>query len=1162
MKKLFVIALAAFGMVACMNDEITELPSGNEISFDNAFIDNATRAELTAANLGEFKVWGYIDGLGDANNQQVALFEGETVSNATGAWQYGGGARYWAPEEMHYFEAVAPLTAAVSVVADATNSGKISTIEYTVDGESDLIYAAYSKQAASANQDNGPVSFTFDHLLSRVMFTFNNGFAANENVKIQVKGVKMTAPAGGVYDVANKKWSVDLTSAAKTLTFDNGQKVGAGAGDADERAPKFVVPCANTYTYAISFVVDVYFNDILINENVAKTSSVAGVALEQGKSYNFTATIDSETLNMESIEFEVGEVDGWESGNVDYNQTTFYVENVTEFQKALNYAVGIENNATRADVVKPVPTTIYFAKDIAGNVTITEDDTNAPYHNITIDGRGFKYDGQMSIQGNSNEGKGKLLIKNINFETETESRDFVWCAETAPGSIWRYGNNITIEDCTFTANGAAVHTAVGARFQQCYNIKLTNCVATNMHSLMQAESCGTTVVVEGSKVVNGKNGVSFNNTMNAIISNTEIEAVGEGSYGIRHKGQEANYALTVENCKVNAFAPVLVRNMTNKVGYTLTLKGNNEFTSSNAFDIDVVISASNYENDAALPAAPTGKYTIVGDVEDFKVFPEDVLMQDAAALQEAINAGGYVVLGDDVEIAETLTITNDVTLDLQGKTIAGGFAKVDGVSVLNIAEGATLTIKNGLVENDTVNGAATIINNGTLVLGEGAEIVGAPIGETGYPEYAIASTGKLTIEEGATVCSDRGALRLNAGADVTINGGNIYVTDALGTRTLTSHVICAYDGAKVTIKGGDFTSYYPNTSDCGASVICPWGGDFEIYGGNFTYVGATGQGGCFQNYMGAGSTVNVYGGTYSDNSVTKWIADDYHAVVKDGKYIILPESVEAVAGTTEELKDAIANGSGEKDIQLNGDVTYNTKITNDANIDLNGNTFEATGTIELGNNADLTMVGGDYEVNGTYGHVDVRPTTAEGSVLVFEDIDFSFNKLNYSYGPSTNRLGTVVEVCATAAGAYTKILFKKCTFANAQVLFEGLSGTVGTFEATFEECTFNALTSSAPIYVQNYVEGTINVKGCTFNLECTSSTASAISVSSSSSTTVTVNAENNTINATAATPSGVDGTVEQVKVNGTPKDIKFISASTTNTTINETNTTKTGIANF
>ncbi len=79
-------------------------------------------------------------------------------------------------------------------------------------------------------------------------------------------------------------------------------------------------------------------------------------------------------------------------------------------------------------------------------------------------------------------------------------------------------------------------------------------------------------------------------------------------------------------------------------------------------------------------------------------------------------------------------------------------------------------------------------------------------------------------------------------------------------------------------------------------------------------------------------------------------------------------------------------------------------------------------------------------------------------------------------------------------------------------------------------------------------------------LTCTSGTASAISVSPSSSTSVVITAENNTINAVAATASGVAGTVEQVKVYGTPAKIKFISYDNNNTTVTETGTTKTGIA--
>ena len=243
---------------------------------------------------------------------------------------------------------------------------------------------------------------------------------------------------------------------------------------------------------------------------------------------------------------------------------------------------------------------------------------------------------------------------------------------------------------------------------------------------------------------------------------------------------------------------------------------------------------------------------------------------------------------------------------------------------------------------------------------------------------------------------------------------------------------------------------------------------------------------------------------------------------------------------------------------LTGDVQNSSPIKNDTSIDLSGNTYEATGSYDLKDNADFTMTNGDYVVNNTYGHIDVRPDSAEGSVVTFENVNFTSNYKNKTNGTCTDRLVSVVET-APAPNAHIVLVFKNCTFDNAKVYIEGMSGGAGTFEVTFENCTFNALTSSAPIEVKNYMKGTITVKNCTFNLECTSASASAIAVSPSSSTEVTIVAENNTINATAAVASGENGTVEQIKVHGTPANIKFISAYG-NTTVTETNTTKTGIA--
>lgn len=90
------------------------------------------------------------------------------------------------------------------------------------------------------------------------------------------------------------------------------------------------------------------------------------------------------------------------------------------------------------------------------------------------------------------------------------------------------------------------------------------------------------------------------------------------------------------------------------------------------------------------------------------------------------------------------------------------------------------------------------------------------------------------------------------------------------------------------------------------------------------------------------------------------------------------------------------------------------------------------------------------------------------------------------------------------------------------------------------------------------------MKDCGFDLEATSSTASAIMITNNPSTSISLTAEDCTINAIAATPYTFDVSkgeteIHNIKVNGTPTNIKFVSADS-NSTVSENGTKKTGIA--
>ena len=303
-----------------------------------------------------------------------------------------------------------------------------------------------------------------------------------------------------------------------------------------------------------------------------------------------------------------------------------------------------------------------------------------------------------------------------------------------------------------------------------------------------------------------------------------------------------------------------------------------------------------------------------------------------AALQAAATVGGEITLTEDVALEGVLNVQRPLTINLNGHTLNGEFTKGgDGANAM-IKNNATLTIVGGTIKNITENGDAAIYNTGNLVL-DGVKIEGAPIGATGYPEYVVYSVGgTVVVEEGTEIVADRGAIRLEDGADVTINGGS-FVVNNNATGTLTSHVIYAKGSAsKLTINGGDFAQNIDNGG--GTSVICPAGATIKIYGGNFYHVPvADFQSKIFQNYMGYGAPVDVYGGTYNDDSVTKSgnLAAGYKALVANGIYHILSEvvadaataaNVTAVTESTADVATALAANNGEATMFLWNDVAY------------------------------------------------------------------------------------------------------------------------------------------------------------------------------------------------------------------------------------------------
>lgn len=301
MKKLFVSVLAIAGLVACNNEETLFQQGPAAIEFEASHVEKATRVDpsITTETLAGFDVWAYMD-----SKEGKVLF-GEDVTKTGGKWGYAD-TQYWMPGHHYSFTAIAPM--------NSENWGyayEADTIAFTnVDGTEDLLLALAEADTDANNAvdyDYETVKLTFDHLLSKTKFTFKNGFTS-KYVTVEVKDVKMTADAkAATYDVNARAWG--KSAGEVTLAYGNVPVMAAGAKNeaTDER---LTIPAVEK-EYTVEFDIYVYQGDNAGIEKHHKVSTIDNVVLEQGKAYNFVATISPETLGLDEIEFEVVEVNEW-----------------------------------------------------------------------------------------------------------------------------------------------------------------------------------------------------------------------------------------------------------------------------------------------------------------------------------------------------------------------------------------------------------------------------------------------------------------------------------------------------------------------------------------------------------------------------------------------------------------------------------------------------------------------------------------------------------------------------------------------------------------------------------------------------------------------------------------------------------------------------------
>lgn len=678
MKRFLACALAAIGMVACVSEDVVQLPKSDAISFANAFIGNSTRAAVdpstTEATLEAFDVWAYMTSV----NGTVLVDEDVELNG--NIWEYDN-IQYWTPNKNYFFAALAPMNSAnwdldASKATFGVGAGEV-TFE-NIDGSEDLIYATASVTTPSQQVllDKGmeAVKFQFQHLLSKVKFTFHNGFNT-KNASIKVSNITMTAPKEGTIDLG-QGYDWVLGSEARTFEFGDAERVISKADGmynfSESKLERLTIPADATYTYNIEFKVTLYYGTEEAY-TVRKTSTVTGQELKRGYAYNFWTEINPENLELREIVFEVEGVDKWVDPYVDVEHPVVAtINNVpyTSLQAAVDAAAG----DTTIEVVSPVKET----------VTVTQ---NTGF-NLTINGNGNDFNGTIRVNGCANyTGTETLVIDGFNFKTNISGEACVnmnWGTKNQT----RYAHNVTISNCTFTMVGDAVHTAKAIDCYQPYNITVKGCEVKNAHSLIQVKGGHDGVAVEDVKIVGCKNGIAFGTHDGPVsVKNAEIEALG---YGVRADGSVAT-TLTIQDVTIEAIRPIVVR--TASGNYNVVLTGTNALTAGDYYHVIFTNG-----DDEATYVAPTGAYSITG-ADSFKVYPVNASdrVNTAAELTAKLadSSVSEIALESGAVIEGTFTVNRAVTI----KSFDGNKATIKGrVNVSN----ANATFSNIIFDrNDT-----------------------------------------------------------------------------------------------------------------------------------------------------------------------------------------------------------------------------------------------------------------------------------------------------------------------------------------------------------------------------------------------------------------------------------------------------------------------------
>lgn len=723
MKKLFILGIAALGFAACVQEQVVDTPMGGAITFESAFVDNATRAaadpSTTTGTLTAFDVWGFV------KEYDGTVFVDQDVTLNGGNWGYEG-AQFWAPNQPYYFAALAPMNSETLGHELATGDDAklgLGTLTFTnVNGTEDVLYATSKVTSKGVNQPNDPVKFQFRHLLSKVKFTFKNGFVTN-NASIKVTNIKMTAPAKASIKVAQanyaKAWTL-VEDQLVTLAFGDVETLtyGQNAESADER---LTIPAASTYEYNVTFDVELFMGAQSVY-TVSKTSTVTGVELEMGKAYNFYAEINPENLELDAITFDVIEVEDWENAAdvPAHVGTTAYVSDATEFAAA---------------VADPEVAAVVLNNDIEiGSSTLTRaaDDEAVIAKSFVLDGNGktLTYTGSNRVidivSVEENETFKNVTIKNLTINCTASYLE--------RGINYNANGRLILDDVNMTGTAPTYAVNLPGKADKA-QVTIKNCELTGNIALN----------VWGKDMV-----INVENSVLTSVDNTEVE----------------NYSAVKLNNDGTTSAEGTVVNFKNSTVVATDEKGEPSYAFYNATETGEIFAD---ETNEVIGADNKVQVAIVYFESNPNQFYGCTTLADAIASMVKHNGTG-IRITKDIELDEPVAVAKDQTIviDLNGKTISAvdnttkNYELIKNAGNLTIFGGGKMTVE--ATVNSGWNRYSAVIAN---TVGGNLTVKDVEIEHLGGTDMAYGidnltngkGTSAVTTIEGATVKSPYRAVR-------------------------------------------------------------------------------------------------------------------------------------------------------------------------------------------------------------------------------------------------------------------------------------------------------------------------------------------------------------------------------------------------------------------